>query len=143
MIKLTGDMALLKNFDLLPVKMQKKHGRRALTKAGRLVVSAAKPHVPVRYGHLADSLGQRGRTYGNHTVVSVVGPRAGHKFTFIDPDGKKHVPAKIAHLVENGHGGPHPAGPHPFLRPAYDETRQSTRAVIVVELAKGVEQEGV
>ena len=140
-MELTGDIALLERFAILPVKMQKKHGRRALTKAGRLVIAAAKPHVPVRYGGLEESLGQRGRTYGA-TVVSVVGARGGDKFTFIDPDGNKHVPAKIAHLVEFGHGGPHPAEPHPFLRPAYDETRQSTQGVIAVEMAKGVEQEG-
>ena len=28
--------------------------------------------------------------------------------------------APHAHLVEYGHGGPRPAPPHPFVRPAYD-----------------------
>lgn len=27
----------------------------------------------------------------------------------------KHQPTKIGHLVEFGHGGPHPAPPHPFM----------------------------
>ena len=31
--------------------------------------------------------------------------------------------APHAHLVELGHGGPHPAPPHPFLVPAVEETR--------------------
>lgn len=31
-----------------------------------------------------------------------------------------HSPTKIGHLVEFGHAGPHPAGPHPFLRPALE-----------------------
>ena len=35
-------------------------------------------------------------------------------------DGKKHVPGNIAHLVEFGHGGPHAAPAHPFMRPAMD-----------------------
>jgi len=142
MMKLTGDIELLERFAILPTKMQKKHGRRALTKAGRLVIAAAKTHVPVRYGYLEESLGQRGRTYGA-TVLTVVGARSGNRFTYIDPDGKKHIPAKIAHLVEFGHGGPHPADPHPFLRPAYDETQHSTQSVVATEMAKGVEMEGI
>ena len=28
--------------------------------------------------------------------------------------------AKYASPVEFGHGGPHPAPPHPFIRPAFD-----------------------
>lgn len=32
-------------------------------------------------------------------------------------DGKS---APHAHLVEYGHGGPHPAPAHPFMRPAFD-----------------------
>ena len=28
--------------------------------------------------------------------------------------------AKYANPVEHGHGGPHPAPPHPFVRPAFD-----------------------
>jgi len=33
--------------------------------------------------------------------------------------------AKYAHLVEFGHGGKHPAPPHPFLRPAFDAFRKA------------------
>lgn len=35
--------------------------------------------------------------------------------------------APHAHLVEFGHGGPHPAPPHPFMRPAIDAN--SSRAI--------------
>ena len=31
---------------------------------------------------------------------------------------KRHPKAHHAHLVEGGHGGPHPAPPHPFWEPA-------------------------
>lgn len=31
---------------------------------------------------------------------------------------KRHKNAHHAHLVEGGHGGPHPAPPHPFWEPA-------------------------
>lgn len=32
--------------------------------------------------------------------------------------------APHAHLVELGHGGPHPAGPHPFMRNAVEQHRR-------------------
>ena len=33
---------------------------------------------------------------------------------------KRHKNAHHAHLVEGGHGGPHPAPPHPFWQPAVE-----------------------
>lgn len=55
-----------------------------------------------------------------------------------------HVPALIAHLVEYGHGGPKPAPAHPFIRPAWEESREACikairdtlEAGIVTELSK-------
>ena len=42
---------------------------------------------------------------------------------------KRHASARHAHLVEDGHGGPHPAPPHPFWEPAvqahYQEALQA------------------
>jgi HK97 gp10 family phage protein len=35
--------------------------------------------------------------------------------------------APHAHLVEYGHGGPHPAPAHPFVRPAWDELHETVR----------------
>lgn len=34
-----------------------------------------------------------------------------------------HVPTKIGHLVEFGHGGRPSARPHPFMRPAYENQK--------------------
>jgi len=31
----------------------------------------------------------------------------------------KHVPGRVAHLVEGGHGGPRPAPAHPWMGPAF------------------------
>jgi HK97 gp10 family phage protein len=42
----------------------------------------------------------------------------GNPATFVAADYRI---ASHAHLVEFGHGGPHPAPPHPFFRPAMDE----------------------
>ena len=46
--------------------------------------------------------------------------------------------APHAHLVEYGHGGPYPAPPHPFVRPAFDrkqdEALEEIRRVLKEEL---------
>jgi HK97 gp10 family phage protein len=44
--------------------------------------------------------------------------------------GVNHKIAPHAHLVEFGHAGPHPAPPHPFMRPAIEKNRASTRNII-------------
>jgi HK97 gp10 family phage protein len=52
------------------------------------------------------------------------------------------VDRKIAphgHLVEFGHGGPHPAPAHPFFRPAWDETRDKIYKTITEFLKTAVE----
>ena len=33
-------------------------------------------------------------------------------------------------FVEYGHGGPHPAPPHPFIRPAYDLTQEEAAGIM-------------
>ena len=35
-----------------------------------------------------------------------------------------------AHLVELGHGGPKPAPPHPFMKPAIEDTSGTLRAIV-------------
>jgi HK97 gp10 family phage protein len=47
--------------------------------------------------------------------------------------------APHAHLVEFGHGGPHPAPPHPFVRPAWDEMKDEVKANIKSGLKKLIE----
>jgi len=136
-MQLVGDVALMYRFKQLPPKLQKKHGRRGVAKAARRVVKAAKARCPKRTGQLKKSLGYRPRTY-KAGVFAIVGPRKGFAS---EVNGRRHDPAKIAHLVELGHGGPHAAEAKPFLRPAMDETVQSNIQLIADELRKGLEQE--
>lgn len=49
-----------------------------------------------------------------------------------------HVPALIAHLVEFGHGGPKPAPAHPFIRPAWEDSREACIAAIRDTLEAGI-----
>jgi HK97 gp10 family phage protein len=80
------------------------------------------------------------------SIVSI-GP--GHKgrhlrdLIFATP-GKRDDPSVIvgvdrkkaphAHLVEMGHGGPHPAPAHPFLRPAFDAFRIAAKQLLGTEI---------
>lgn len=53
----------------------------------------------------------------------------------------KREPA--AHLVEFGHGGPHPAPPHPFLRPAIDAIRSLIPRLVADGLLKLLQSAGI
>lgn len=44
-----------------------------------------------------------------------------------------------AHLVEFGHGGPRPAPPHPFVRPAWDEIKDEIKNDIATDMGKAIE----
>jgi HK97 gp10 family phage protein len=139
MIDLVGDKELIRKFTALPVKLQKKHGRRAISKAARRLVKAAKAKCPKRSGQLKKSLGFKPRTYKTG-VFAIVGPRSGFR-TMVD--GRPHDPKKIAHLVELGHAGPHAAQAKPFLRPAFDETVANNITLIGDELRHGLAEEAM
>lgn len=64
------------------------------------------PHP--RSGHLRDSLKIRAGSRKRGTARVTVGVHSGE------------AGARYANPVEHGHGGPHPAPPHPFVRPAFD-----------------------
>lgn len=130
--------------------------RRMVTSASRVVLQAAKSRVPVQHGLLKKALGVKTKTYGSGTVVAVVGPRVDAKGAKkqrfkvkvgIRTRGKNQgadvyaVPANYAHLVEFGHGGPQPAPPHPFLRPAFDETKDQARSAMAQAAVQGLQAE--
>jgi HK97 gp10 family phage protein len=45
-----------------------------------------------------------------------------------------YSPSRVVHLVELGHGGKHAAGPHPFLRPGFNNSKDEAAAVIADEI---------
>lgn len=108
-------------------------------------------------GQMLKSLGRKVKSYPSGTVVGMVGPRTGFAIpirprerdsTVKRKDGsvaKKgetimHDPAKIGHLVEFGHGGIHPAPPHPFARPAFEESKSEMTLILQAETASGLER---
>lgn len=70
--------------------------------------------------------------YASSIPASLTGPALA--FAGIRPRKAPH-----AHLVEYGHGGPHPAPPHPFVRPAWDGCKEEVKRNIAEGLGKTVE----
>lgn len=136
-MKLVGDVKLMHKFKTLPQTIQNKAARPALAKAARRIVKAAKARCPVETGQLRKSLGFKPRTYKSG-VYTIVGPRTGFRVVV---NNVPHDPAKIAHLVEMGHGGPHAAPAHPFLRPAMDETARGNAQLIADMILERLEIE--
>ena len=124
-LNIEGDNRLMRVFRTLPDTMRKKHVRRGVTKAARVIAREARDYAPVQTGLLRRSIGSKVKTYGG-TIMGIVGPRAGmrqrvalvrkRKSRWLT--GKRAVktaailghhteyrdPAKYAHLVEFGTG---------------------------------------
>ena len=128
---------LLKTYETLPGSTQRRVLRPAIRSGASIVNKDAKQRVPVKTKALKKSLGVRMKTYSrNGVIVGVVGPRVG--FRTVGENGRVNDPAKYAHLVELGHGGPRPAPPHPFLRPALETNRRRVFSQIKRKTAQGI-----
>lgn len=76
--------------------------REAVRAGAEPIIEEAKATVGVKTGNLRESIKVKSVTQsGNAATANIV------------------ADAPHAHLVEHGHGGPHPAPPHPFLEPAF------------------------
>ncbi|QNN24337.1 hypothetical protein HED60_19355 [Planctomycetales bacterium ZRK34] len=123
-----GDRELLKTLKRIRDYNYLESGLYASVKAGaKPIIASAKALAPRRTGQLRRSIGVKTKAYTrNETVVGVIGPRSG--FATVDDNGNRIDPNKYAHLVELGHGGPKPAPPHPFLRPAFEANKNNAIA---------------
>lgn len=140
--QLTKKLRLLKN----PQKAM----QAAVRKGGRVILAAARAGCPVdtnphltKHGLLKESLGVVVKKGKKETAFALVGPRRGFRQEVgtvrSGPRAGLPIyedPAKIAHLVEYGHGGPHPAPPHPFLRLAVDTTQVEVATAMAEQMSK-------
>ncbi len=123
--------------------------RRALTAATKPVLESMRDRCPTgQHQILRRALGRITKTYRGSTIVVILGVRRGFKTLVGFRKTGKHAfqpvyedPALIAHLVERGHGGPHPAPPHPFARPAWDEHKSRVPGAVAAEAWKGIKEE--
>ena len=91
------------------------------TRACNYILQTAAQSVLTRMLHNASTDPKRrsGTLYNSIRIGRVVKKRSGGYRVTVGvhrADGG----AKYASPVEFGHGGPHPAPPHPFIRPAFD-----------------------
>jgi len=99
---------------------------KLLLKQARLIRDRIKQKAPVGpTGNLKKA------TYAKALPKTMTSPAVA--FAGIRPRRAPH-----ARLVEYGHGGPHPAPPHPFFRPAVDEVKETVKRNIQVGLGKAV-----
>lgn len=137
-VVLQGDRALLRQLSFLRKRVATRIIKSAITSAASLALKAAKAKVPVRFGQLKRSLGKKAKAYPKKGVfVVVVGPRSGFKM-FIK--GQPVNPTQYAHLVE--HGTSH-SQPEPFLRPAFDETKDAMVALAADRMREGILREAL
>ena len=100
---------------------------KALTAGAEVVLKYAKDLAPVRSGDLKKNLGVGRRRKTRDRYAVEVG-----NFYANDPY------APHAHLVEYGHGGPHPASPTPYLEPASQMAEAEAVDAIMKELTQGL-----
>ena len=105
-----------------------------LNEAAQPVLEAAQRMVPVKSGKLRAAIKAgkvKKRKGGSYTIrIGTV-------------DKKSKTDAYYAPFVEFGHGGPHgPAAPHPFMRPAYDATREQAYGIIRDRLKSEIDKIG-
>ena len=89
---------------------------RIVKKGAQAVLDQAKLNAPVRSGSLKNDLKIKMKKKGTRFKARI-GVQKGDK-------------AYYATFVEYGHGGPHPAGPHPFLAPAFDAKKEEAFGII-------------
>lgn len=135
---LQGDRALLRQLSFLRKRVATRIIKSAITSAASLALKAAKAKVPVRLGQLKRSLGKKAKAYPKKGVfVVVIGPRSGFK---IMDKGKPVNPTQYAHLVELG---TQHSEPKPFMRPAFDETRDAMIALAQQKMREGILREAL
>ena len=129
-LDLIGDEALMRKFNALEGKVQKKFARKSMRKAAKVIQKEAKARAPVESGDLKKNIkvkaAQRSRSRIGVNVVVGEGWYTGEQFygAFIEL-GTSKQPAR------------------PFMRPALEDKRDEARGVLVDELQELIAAEGV
>ena len=156
--KLDGVDQVVLKLQSVDKNVRKKLMRKAITKATQPVAKAAKRgarsvvnqvaandelgQAMKSSGLLAKSIGSKVKTYPSGVVVGLVGPRGGfNRQIGVRKRGKNAGqainadPIYYAHLVEYG---TRRSRAKPFMRPAWDQTKDQAQAAIVSVLKDGI-----
>ena len=97
---------------------------KGLEAGGTILLNAVKSNAPVRTGRMKNAI-RMNRHLGDRPYVDI---RFSEK-------KKARGGARYWWLVENGHGGPKPAPPHPFMEPAINEVAGDAENAVVIAIA--------
>ena len=129
-ISLIGDKELIRRFNALPAKAEKKVFRQAARKVAKMILVSAKQKCPVRTGALKESLKVKAMKRSRNRIGILIGSGSdepvlsGDTFysAFVEL-GTKKTAAKS------------------FLRPALEQNRARGMEMLREEIGKGVERE--
>lgn len=151
-MSMTFDVSRLKiDLEKIRLKMQNVAARKGVMAGARLIAEAMIARTPEQIEKQAGSNSlQPGEVKASIKVRSRTS-RAGNPYALVGPTGKADGAARVAHLVEYGHrmvvGGKsrlnavgklvgsgkakaEDVPPHPFLRPAYEESAKASQEVV-------------
>ena len=121
-LEIRGMDELTSDLQRMAAKAGNEASDRALKAGARIILTEMKAQAQidpkVRKGNLLKSL----KLGSIVTAMREQRSKIGVKRIQLGSYEKKHGQiAPHAHLVEYGHGGPHPAPPHPFILPSFDK----------------------
>lgn len=128
-VVVTGVKEIDRRLKALVPKLQKKVIRQAMRKGMKLVTAAAKANAPVRTGKLRKAIKTRAGKSKKRGVIKVV-TRVGEG----DFQGETFYAAMVEFGTKN-------MPPHPFMAPAYDQTKDVAKKVAMDAIIEGVERE--
>ncbi len=145
--RIDGLPGLLRSLEGLQDKLRKKTLKDAIGAASKVVLWEARRRAPRGSGLLRKSLGRKVKVYRNSgVVVGIIGPRTGFKIQVgVRIRGKnagKPIyanPTQYAHLVELG---TRRSAAKPFLKPAFEGSREKCLAEMAAAVNAAIEKAG-
>lgn len=127
-LELSGFLELTGDLEKMAQALEGSVVKNALERGGSPILERAKQNVHRISGDLYNSLTIVIKGKGSR-ITAHIGTQKGSKGFY-------------ATMVEYGHGGDHPAGANPFLKPAYDAEVENAYGIIKQELAAATEKIG-
>ena len=114
------------------------------TRACNYILQTAAQPVLTRMLHNASTDPKRrsGTLYNSIRIGRVVKKRSGGYRVTVGIH-RKDGGAAYGNPVEFGHGGPHPAPPHPFVRPAFDAKADEAYEKVKEQLKEALDHRGL
>ena len=121
-VRVAGWAKVTSNIEELERRITRGVMREALTKSGRIMAAKAKANAPVKTGALKRSLKMKVKTSRKKGVV-------------VARIGAAGPPGRYLHLVEFGSSR---IGPNPFMRGAFESTKEDVSAKYHAELVTAI-----